>query len=141
MPWNFASLNTEGSPVLIQGADIWKYEWKSQGEEPVDAQHPSYPGQSHALKRYFVQADGKIIQFAAAEVSPGAWLIYQLDDSPETKTDLLAALALCCFGVAGLAFRFGELSEYKTLATVALGLAGGVALGAVSFSRRGKGEA
>ena len=76
MPWRYLHIGPEGDAVEYEGIKLWRHEWERQGDLPIEAHHPQHPHQLHSLERFFVQADGKLVQFAAGEVSAGAWLFW-----------------------------------------------------------------
>ena len=94
MSWRFIQISPKGVPAVLQGVNLWACAWKHQGEIPIAAQHPEHQGQTHELTRYFVEAKGKVVQFAASEVSPGIWLFYAPNSSRAGK---MVALQFCAW--------------------------------------------
>ena len=76
MPWRYLHIGPENDDVQYDDVKLWSHEWKKQGEVPITANHPQHSSELHRLNRFFVQADGKLVEFAAAEVSAGVWLFW-----------------------------------------------------------------
>ena len=102
---------------MVGGVDVWTRPWKSQGEDPIQVQHPTYPRQQHQLARYFIEAAGKTHEFAAGEVSPGVWLFF----TPSRASTNLVLLRVGAY-VAAVAGVFILLHGFEQSVTyIALG--------------------
>jgi len=125
MPWRFLHIGSEAEPIAYRGVNLWASTWKTTGEAPVPANHPSWPTQTHELNRYFVESGQGAIEFAAGEVSPGVWLFY-VPERGLRGARLVGHAAGYVSGVAGLymLFRGGERYPWSVAAGVALIAAG-----------------
>ncbi len=76
--WRFVSIGFEGSPVSVQGIDLWGHasRWVSSNASIV-VSHPSYPSERHTMFVYTLELGGRAISFAAGEYSNGVWGIYE----------------------------------------------------------------
>jgi len=125
MSWKQLHLGAEGETVLLGGVNVWAASWKTQGEEPVVAKHPSHPEQEHRLSRYFIEADGKVHEFAAGEVSPGVWLFLVPSRNEEHSILLysiayLAGTAGCFILIRGFEHSLGYVALGAALVAIAL---------------------
>ncbi len=124
MSWRLLHLGPKGETVLIAGANIWDREWKTQGEECAVVKHPKFPNQVHRLGRYFVEVAGKAHEFAAAEVSPGIWLLFV--PAPRSEHLMLVRLAAFAVAIAGsfiLVHGFDQSPTYIALGSALIALA------------------
>jgi hypothetical protein len=127
MGWKLIHIGAECETVMIGGVDVWSKQWKTQGEAPIPARHPSHPEQVHSLNRYFIEAGGKAHEFAAGEVSPGVWLFYGPERAAEQLVWLyVAAYGLGIVGCFILIRGFEHSLGYAALGAVLLALAIGV---------------
>lgn len=74
--WVYHDIGIERTTKRINGVNIWSYHWNDSAEQPFEAPHPQYPNQRHLFRCYTVRAKGKVIEFAASEVSNLVWCIY-----------------------------------------------------------------
>ncbi|MFT4652819.1 MAG: hypothetical protein ACI82S_000461 [Patiriisocius sp.] len=73
--WTFHDINFEGQTKTIEGLDIWTHDWKTVYKS-FYAPHPQHVGQMHLMRTYYIELNGKKIDFSACEVSNMAWVIY-----------------------------------------------------------------
>jgi hypothetical protein len=80
MPTNWKSLGvfTENMDVELSGIHLWSHvsQWHRLGE--IQLPHPYYSSQTHRLDIYELEIRGKLLNFAAGEVSNGAYAFYAL---------------------------------------------------------------
>lgn len=69
--WRFVSIGFEGEVVNVDGANLWREEWRSLHER-ICVPHPSYPGERHTMFVYEL-AKSPSVRFAAGEFSNGVW--------------------------------------------------------------------
>ncbi|WP_430462163.1 hypothetical protein ACQUQU_05060 [Thalassolituus sp. LLYu03] len=74
--WQLLKVVADGEPLLINGINVWDYEWNDLGADTFEVPHPSYPKQRHKLWPYYVEAESKRIVFAAGELSNCVWCFY-----------------------------------------------------------------
>lgn len=70
--WTFLWIGFETAPVIVDGVDLWKHEWRRCGDSIVVG-HPSYPAERHTMFVYEVAVGARTITFAAGEFSNGVW--------------------------------------------------------------------
>ncbi|HEK19051.1 MULTISPECIES: hypothetical protein [unclassified Mucilaginibacter] len=72
--WNCSARVTEGDKFLIEGLNIWDYQWKDTNErfKAKDA----YSENFNKVAIYEIEKGGKRVSFGAVEVSNMAFLIY-----------------------------------------------------------------
>lgn len=70
--WRLLSIGLEEKSVTVDGADLWKHEWRRRGES-ITVAHPSYPAERHTMFVYEIDLPGRHIKFAAGEFSNGVW--------------------------------------------------------------------
>ena len=99
MSWNPLYVGPEGQPVTIGGVSVWSRPWKTQGEVPIQVQHPYYPNQKFELKRYFIESGGTTHEFAATKTASGLWLLYEQQRTDEYLAFLTWGAYI--FGTAG----------------------------------------
>jgi hypothetical protein len=68
--WAAVGVVSEGSPINIGGVNPWYYDWESLDAD-VELPHPSYPNQRHRIGVFRISVDGRMILFAAGELSAG----------------------------------------------------------------------
>lgn len=78
--WVYHDIGVEGQTKLIKEIDIWLFDWGVMEERSLKIPHPQHPNQNHYLTCYCIKVDGKIIEFAAAEVSNMVWCIYVAEE-------------------------------------------------------------
>ena len=74
--WSYLSVVTDGEPLIINGTNVWDYEWKNWDIGTFEVPHPSYPDQRHTMWPYFIEINDKHILFAAGELSNCVWCFY-----------------------------------------------------------------
>jgi hypothetical protein len=74
--WNAVGVVVEGEPIDVSGVNPWNYEWKVTEKESIQLPHPSYPSQMYAMSIYKVEVGGRVILFAAGELSANVWGFY-----------------------------------------------------------------
>ena len=70
--WKLLSIGSVDSSVIVDGADLWKHDWRRRGES-ITVAHPSYPAERHTMFVYEIDPAGRRIKFAAGEFSNGVW--------------------------------------------------------------------
>lgn len=74
--WMPAGIDFEGEAIDVSGLNPWAVgtkEWRGLNEWIV-VPHPAYPNQRHVADVYEITApEGRIVTFAAAELSNGVW--------------------------------------------------------------------
>ena len=74
--WRPIHVGLEGDGFSIEGVNPWKQAWRSRGAEPLVVPHPSYPEERHKAWVYEIESAGKLVRFAAGELSNGVWGFY-----------------------------------------------------------------
>jgi hypothetical protein len=74
--WKELGVYGEHDPVIFAGLNLWKHEWRRVCDEPVLLPHPHYCTELHEFSLYEVDHDGKVVRFAAGELSPGGFGFY-----------------------------------------------------------------
>ena len=64
-----------GMNFEIEGLPVFGAKWRDTGTS-VQLPHPNYPGQIHAYGIYEIRGNGRVVRFAACELSHGAWGFY-----------------------------------------------------------------
>ena len=72
----YYDVGIEGNTTPIDGVNIWSFKWQRTGEKSFKVPHPQYSNQRHFLRCYQVETEGKVIEFAAGELSNMVWCIY-----------------------------------------------------------------
>ena len=72
--WNSSITIVEGEKYYIDGLNIWEYQWRSTREyffkkDPVRQM-------SNKITIYEIENEGKLVRFAAMEVSMNVWIVY-----------------------------------------------------------------
>ncbi len=71
--WRSLHIGTEGDAVAAEGVSLWQPEWVSLGDRIVVAHPTQSRDQRHPAWTYQVAADGRVVEFAAGELSNGVW--------------------------------------------------------------------
>lgn len=74
--WKTLGVIAEGEPLLIEGLNPWSNTWHSVDYKRITVAHPCHLTQRHHAFVYELHASGKVITFAAGELSAGAWGFY-----------------------------------------------------------------
>jgi hypothetical protein len=74
--WTPVGVVAEGQRIDVGGLNLWSCEWLRTDEPEVLLPHPQYQQQEHRFSVYDVRLDGKVVRFAAAEVSPNVYAFY-----------------------------------------------------------------
>jgi hypothetical protein len=74
--WIAVGIVFDGDAIDIEGADPWQWSWASTGEI-AQVRHPAYPTQVHDVAVYTMQVEGRIVRFAAGELSNTVWGFYR----------------------------------------------------------------
>jgi hypothetical protein len=74
--WKVVGVVIEGQPIDLEGLNPWKLEWRETQEDAIELPHPSYPTQRHRMRVYKMEGAGKIVKFAAGELSANVWGFY-----------------------------------------------------------------
>jgi hypothetical protein len=74
--WQFIGFIPDGSPLTIDGIDVWKSKWEHAKGEEAEVIDPEY-GEKFSLPIYRIVQDAKVVQFAACEVSNCMWGFYK----------------------------------------------------------------
>jgi hypothetical protein len=72
--WKHVKTIVDGEPFLIDGINIWEYEWKGTGHQ-ISVLDPLY-GQPYTVPIYELLIDEQTITFATTEFSNCVWGIY-----------------------------------------------------------------
>ena len=77
--WQFGGVTIETQAFLIQGLDVWAFQWR-EVREVAEVEDPLY-GQPHTFAVYtitgYTVTDGtQTVKFAAGEFSAGVWGFY-----------------------------------------------------------------
>ena len=72
--WKFYSTVIEGERLLINGLNIWDFNWESLNYS-IAIEDPSY-GKLHTFNIYQITSDNTTVQFAAGEFSNLVWGVY-----------------------------------------------------------------
>jgi hypothetical protein len=73
--WVHKGTVADGDSFIIDKLNIWDHDWKSTGKE-IFVNDPLY-NQPYRLLIYTIEANGKVIKFAAGEFSNMVFGIYQ----------------------------------------------------------------
>lgn len=73
--WQFFGSNTDEKNFVIDGINVWAFNWRSIDDELAVVKDPIY-GQVHNFSVYSVTNGEKTISFAAGEFSNGVWGFY-----------------------------------------------------------------
>lgn len=76
--WQYECISTEGTPLEIDGVNVWEAKWVKSNLKSFSASHPSYPRQNHEMLPYKIEENGKSINIAVGEVSPNVYVFYKL---------------------------------------------------------------
>jgi hypothetical protein len=74
--WKLLKVVTDGEPLVLEGENVWAFEWDDIELDSFEVPHPSYPNQRHRLKPYSITVGKKTIAFAAGELSNSVWCFY-----------------------------------------------------------------
>jgi hypothetical protein len=74
--WIPVGVVPEVLPLLIAGLNVWDHKWVKLRDPVLQLPHPSYPSQRHRMWTYEITHGGKIVRFAAGELSAGVWGFY-----------------------------------------------------------------
>lgn len=74
--WVSVHVGIEGDCVSLQGLNPWKCNWHHLADEPIVVPQPSHPHERHRAWVTEIENSGKMIQFAAGELSNGVWGFY-----------------------------------------------------------------
>lgn len=76
--WEPVHVGFEDAAFSIGGVNPWAHarSWRRVSQDSIVVPHPSYRHQRHRAWVYEVDAHGKAIRFAAAELSNGVWGFY-----------------------------------------------------------------
>lgn len=74
--WKSVHVGLEEDRLSLEGLDPWKLKWKSMGEQSIVVPHPSHPHERHQAWVYEIEEAGKLVRFAAGELSNGVWGFY-----------------------------------------------------------------
>lgn len=75
--WVAVGVVSEGQAIRVEGVNPWSFEWQQLDETPIELPHPSYPNQRHSMWIYEIVAHGKLVRFAAGELSANVWGFYR----------------------------------------------------------------
>jgi hypothetical protein len=74
--WIYYGFCPDGSKLLIDGFNVWDYEWQRETEEPkAEVRDPLYQ-QQFSFPVYRIETERKKIRFAAGEFSNCMWGFY-----------------------------------------------------------------
>ena len=73
--WRFTASSVDGQSLLIDGIDVWKYDWQDTKERVV-VTDPSYH-QEFTFYVFQIHHEGRTLRFAAGEFSNCIWGFYQ----------------------------------------------------------------
>jgi len=73
--WGVAGIVAEGEPINLDGINPWGLEWRRVQDDPVMLRHPQYL-QWHRFWVYQLTSAGKVVTFAAGELSANVWGFY-----------------------------------------------------------------
>lgn len=74
--WASVHIGPEGGALSIEGVNPWSQCWRRVSANAIVVPHPSYSQQRHRAWIYEVDGAGKVVQFAATELSNGVWGFY-----------------------------------------------------------------
>jgi hypothetical protein len=83
--WTLINIVTDGTPIYLDGINLWDYEWVSLNESKIHVPHPQYPAQEHSMDVYEIKSDEKKVKFAAGEFSNCVWGFYKLTTNKNIK--------------------------------------------------------
>jgi hypothetical protein len=71
--WKVVGVVGDGERINIGGVNPWNHKWNPTGQVPINLQHPSYSNQMHTMHIYEIETAGRVILFAAGELSACVW--------------------------------------------------------------------
>ena len=72
--WSFVGAVPDGHSLIIEGLDVWKYEW-TDTRERVHVEDPLYH-QKFTFHIYEIRSSDKLVRFTAGEFSNCMWGFY-----------------------------------------------------------------
>jgi len=78
--WKYLGTCTDGKTFIINGLNVWDYEWQNAGEG-ASVVDPRYGGRKD-FNIFTIETDKGILKFAAGEFSNCIWGFYS---PPENK--------------------------------------------------------
>ena len=76
--WTFVGVNTDEREFLIDGINVYKYNWERVADEVADVKDPIWP-QRFTLRVWTVTDGDRTVKFAAGEFSNGVVGFYVPD--------------------------------------------------------------
>ena len=80
--WHILGRCIEGQPLVIDGVNVWDYEWDSLGDSVT--LYDSYFGAEYEHRLWEIDAGGRRIAFGAGETSNNVWAFSV--EGPTTST-------------------------------------------------------
>ena len=74
--WKTVGAIIEGEPIMVSGVNPWNHKWQEAGGQRVRLPHPSYPDQMHEMNVFEIETGGRVVTFAAGELSASVWGFY-----------------------------------------------------------------
>jgi hypothetical protein len=75
MQWQHVGTCVNGGSLVIDGIDVWKYEWTPLANRNANVKDPVY-GQPHEFQVYELAVEERSLLFAAGEFSNCVWGFY-----------------------------------------------------------------
>lgn len=74
--WASVHVGPEGGALSIEGVSPWSRSWRRVSSEAIVVPHPSHSQERHRAWIYEIDGVGKVVRFAATELSNGVWGFY-----------------------------------------------------------------
>lgn len=73
--WQFSGIAMDTQAFLIQGLDVWAFQWQRVGGEFAEVSDPLY-GRPHTFEVHTITDGTQTVKFAAGEFSASVWGFY-----------------------------------------------------------------
>jgi hypothetical protein len=91
--WVNVHVGYDGDDFAIDGIRVWQHEWRNTGDQVILENRPDDSRMSN-FSIYEIQAENRIIRFAARGVSPSAFSFYRFMVRPDNFRSLKKAMEI-----------------------------------------------
>ena len=85
--WRFVGMSPESGPFVIDGLNVWDYEWESSSQSNVSLPSPGIGTSILSVSIYRVTEAGRQVDFGCTDVSYGCYAFYVRADSVDNARE------------------------------------------------------